>query len=455
MFKLGTGLVSKPWTKVFIYRGGDKDVRRKTSIILFLSLLSLILILALSLVRPQVTTAAKYPEFKDAIVGLELYVEEGAGDKVRVVNIEDKKIAAKLISYLDQAQHAQPPATWPWKKHYLVFKVQETDQVARSREYVYLFKDFAPEEPGYLALENTWYQVPPQFNILLLSLTEYKNATSEVEPEDVAFLRQYGWEVLFKANTMEGKLPDRLVHNAGDFPVVIYWAYNNELNKDVGLDITPYLGKEVRVNLYKLEQPLPEFMQGFRWAGRAVIVKAENRIVGAWLDAGKNQGFACSLKGRRLEEITGKSWGQWLKGLVNAENPLEKRLSSLGPEELIRTFYEAVGNGDKRTAHAALSRRNLIDYLFRNMDNNRLYNPSFSVIDRDGLNNVAAAKIVSIRELPPQEKDTPEIKRFQVAVHLTFRRAITAESGVQVLFLTLRQEIPGMGWRIDSIGFGP
>jgi hypothetical protein len=89
------------------------------------------------------------------------------------------------------------------------------------------------------------------------------------------------------------------------------------------------------------------------------------------------------------------------------------------------------------------------------MDNNRLYNPSFSVIDRDGLNNVAAAKIVSIRELPPQEKDTPEIKRFQVAVHLTFRRAITAESGVQVLFLTLRQEIPGMGWRIDSIGFGP
>ncbi|MCG0278485.1 MAG: DUF4830 domain-containing protein [Thermanaeromonas sp.] len=430
-------------------------MRRKAGIVLLLCLLSFALVLALSLARPQVTTAAKYPEFKDAVIGLELYVEEGTDEKIRLVNIDDKNIASKLMSYLDQSPHAQPPSVWPWKKYYLVFKVQEAEEVARTREYVYLFKDFAPEEPGYLALENTWYQVPPQFNIVLLSLTEYKNATSEVDPDDVAFLRQYGWEVLFKANTMEGKLPDELVHNAGDFPVVIYWAYNNELSKDVGLDITPYLGKEVRVNLYKLEQPLPEFMHGFRWAGRAVIVKAENRIVGAWLDAGKNQGFACSLKGRRLEEITGKSWGEWLKGLINTEDPLEKRLSSLGPEELIRTFYQAVGNGDKRTAHAALSRRNLLDYLFRNMDNNRLYNPSFSVVDRDGLNNVAAAKIVSIRELPPQEKDTPEIKRFQVAVHLTFRRAITAESGVQVLFLTLRQEIPGMGWRIDSIGFGP
>lgn len=423
--------------------------------LMILSTLVLALILAFSLGRTQVTTAARYPEFKEAVIGLELYAQEGSDDKVELVEIDDPKITAKLMSYLDQAQPNQPPATWPWSKYYLVFKVKEKEQIARSKEYVYLFKSFALEEPGYLALENTWYQVPPQFNTMLLSLTEYKNATSEVDPEDVAFLKQYGWDVLFKANTMEGKLPEKLVHNAGDFPVVIYWAYNNELNKDIGMDITPYLGKEVRVNLYKLEQPLPEFMHPRRWTGRVVVVKYENKIVGAWLDAGRHDAFACSLKGRRLEEITGKSWGEWLAGIVNWEDPLEKRLAALSPEELIRLFYEAVGNGDKRTAHATLSRRNLVTYLFRNMDNNRLYNPSFSVNDRDGLNNVAGAKIVSIKELPPQDNDPPEVKRYQVAVDLTFRRAITAESGVQVRFLTLRQEIPGLGWRIDSVGTGP
>ncbi|MGI9952277.1 DUF4830 domain-containing protein [Moorellaceae bacterium AZ2] len=413
------------------------------------------LVLAFSLGRPQVTTAAKYPEFKDNVIGVELYAQEGSDDKVKLVEMEDPKLAAKLVSYLDRAEPKQPPDSWPWTKYYLVFKVQEEEQIARSKEYLYLYRDFNPEEPGYLALENTWYQVPPQFNIMLHCLAEYKNATSEVDPDDVAFLKEYGWDVLFKANTMEGKLPEKLVHNAGDFPVVIYWAYNNELNKDLGLDITPYLGKEVQVNLYKLEQPLPEFMHPRRWTGRAVVVKYDGKIVGAWLDAGRHDAFACSLKGRRLEEVTGKTWGEWLAGIVNQEDPLEKRLATLSPEEVIRLFYEAVGNGDRRTAHAVLSRRNLVGYLFNNMDNNRLYNPSFSVNDRDGLNNVAGAKIVSIKELPPQDSDPPEIKRYQVAVNLTFRRAITAESGVQVRFLILRQEIPGLGWRIESLGSGP
>lgn len=423
--------------------------------VMLLVSLALAVILFFSLGRTPVTTAAKYPEFKEAVAGLELYGQQGEDDKLKLAEIEDPKITAKLMSYLDQAQPEQPPANWPWSAHYLVFKVREKEQLVRSKEYLYLFKPFAPEEPGYLALENTWYQTPPQFNTMLLALSEYKNATSEVDPEDVAFLKQYGWDVLFKANTMEGKLPDKLIHNAGDFPVVIYWAYNNELNKDIDMDITPYLGKEVKVNLYKLEQPLPDFMYPRRWTGRAVVVKYENRIIGAWLDAGRHDAFACSLKGRRLEEITGKTWGEWLANIVNWEDPLEKRLAALSPEELIRTFYEAVGNGDKRTAHAALSRRNLATYLFRNMDNNRLYNPSFSVNDRDGLNNVAGAKIVSIKELPPQDGDSPEVKRYQVAVDLTFRRAITAESGVQIRFLTLRQEIPGLGWRVDSLGTGP
>ena len=37
-----------------------------------------------------------------------------------------------------------------------------------------------------------------------------------------------------------------------------------------------------------------------------------DEIVGVWLDAGRHDGFACSLDGKTLEEVTNKSWDQWI-----------------------------------------------------------------------------------------------------------------------------------------------
>lgn len=84
------------------------------------------------------------------------------------------------------------------------------------------------------------------------------------------------------------------------------------------------------------------------------------------------------------------------------------------PEDIIRTYHEAVNQGDNRRAYTCLTRKALSQYLFRNMDGSRIFNSDFQSDDAgDGLYNLASARVVSVglwEEMPkphamPKERD--------------------------------------------------
>ena len=106
-----------------------------------------------------------------------------------------------------------------------------------------------------------------------------------------------------------------------------------------------------------MAERLPEQMGANRDSGRAVVVRAEGKIVGVWL----NPGTRCwSLKGRTLEEVTGKSFDDWVTRLIDPTDPMEQRLSKMSPEEIIETYFSAIDRKDYVTAHACESRSHLI-----------------------------------------------------------------------------------------------
>ena len=80
-------------------------------------------------------------------------------------------------------------------------------------------------------------------------------------------------------------MPDNLKHKAGEYPVKIYWAYNNELSKEIGLDFTNYLGKGCCSRDLQAAGTLPEFLEPRRDA-RGIVLKYNDEIVGAYIDAG-------------------------------------------------------------------------------------------------------------------------------------------------------------------------
>ena len=323
----------------------------------------------------------------------------------------------------------------------------------REESYQIYIADLDTAAPAALKSEEGWYQIPAEFINLLHSLDEYPNYSAVVEEKDKELLAKYGLTPAFLINQLQVKLPVDLLHRAGEYPATLYWAYNNELSKAINLNLEKALDQQVDVRLYKIVELLPDYLSPRCHTGRAVIVHYADEIVGAWLDAGRHDGFACSLDGKTLEEVTNKSWDQWIVSHIDYDDPLEKELALKSPEEIIQTYYEAINNKDDSRAYACLSRKHLSSYLFSNMDNYYLMNPGYEI--NDGVGNITSASVVKIEPYSLDSEQYEELLFYQVTVDLEVKEPITFESGRQTRFIYLKQESPSTGWRILSIGTGP
>jgi len=104
--------------------------------------------------------------------------------------------------------------------------------------------------------------------------------TSGTHRQAQALLSRYGWTTTGRGTTHWVTLPQSFEHRPGQFPIPIYWAYDNELSKAIGLDLSPYLGQRVETTVYELEEELPEFLYPYTRA-RAVVVTHDGEIIGA------------------------------------------------------------------------------------------------------------------------------------------------------------------------------
>lgn len=310
-----------------------------------------------------------------------------------------------------------------------------------------IYKSDYLHEIGYIKIDNE--KLTPKFSFFryLDDLVHYDNHDTDIKDDVLTLFKKYNWTVDYKVNTFIKKLSNDLNHAGGEFPVKIYWAYNSELSKEIGLDYTKYLGEIVEVEIYRLRESLPEFLEPRRNA-RGIVLRYEGSIIGAYIDSGRHNSFACSLNRKSIEDITGKEWNYWIKDYIDYNNEIDIYLSKKEPEEIIREYFKALDNNDIRMVHACMTREALCNSLFSNMDNNKLYNEGFKE------SNVISAKLIEIKEYNvPSNKDN--IKTYMIRVEYDFRKNITSEDGVQTRFVGLTKEVEELGWRIIGIGTGP
>ena len=316
---------------------------------------------------------------------------------------------------------------------------------------------FAFDDPafamGYLEIDDHKYDPGFSFFRYIKDFTEYRQFDPNIDNQVEELFEKYNWTIDYRVNTMNETLPSNLKHDAGEYPVKIYWAYNNELSKNIGLDYSEYLGKEVEIDIYRLREPLPEYINP-RMNSRGIVLKYNNKIVGAYIDAGRHDCFACSLDRKSLTNITNKEWDDWISDYINYNNELEIELSKMKPEDIIKQYYLAMNNHDQKMQFACLTRENLYNYLAANMDNNLLINAGYNNVYMDGEQNVQSAKFISLREVSGlgNPKGAAE---YAITIDFKFKKDITSNSGKQTRFIILKKESDKSGWRIDSEGTGP
>jgi hypothetical protein len=370
------------------------------------------------------------------------------------LTIEDQKIIRDIISMVKASTPLADESLTNkmsgalTKNNILIFGLNN----GNDKEMSFRFDDLY--EFGYIEVGNK--KIVPKYDFFryLQDLREYRNYSTIVDADVVKLFKKYDWTVDYKINSLSERLPSNLKHSGGEFPVKLYWAYNNELSREVGLDFTNYLGDEVKVEIYRLREPLPEFMKPRRNA-RGIVLKSNQKIIGAFIDAGRHDSFACSLNRKSLKEITGKDWERWIDNYIDYDNKTEKKLSLMEPEDIIREHFKALNEHDQDLLYGTLTKRSLSMYLSVNMDNNEVYRRSYREVFSDGYdNNVKKVKLLKVRkiEVPSNHAGMTE---YEVTADYDFAVFTTSEDGVQIRFVTLQKETPRRGWRIDSIGTGP
>ena len=309
---------------------------------------------------------------------------------------------------------------------------------------------------AYIEKDGGLYEAGTDFARYIDSFLENSNIDVYIDDTDVVALFQtYGWTLDYQISAMNNKLNNINVLT-GFNPNAYYFAYNNELSKDIGLDMSGYVNTtDIDVKIYRLHESMPQEFYPIQ-DSRGIVVKKDDKIIGAFISAGRHSVFnACSLRGNSFEKVTGKTIYGWLNGMVRADN-IEERLSKLEPEQVIQEYFTALDNKDAKFAEYCISKKSLLGNLTSNIQNEELFNEGIGLplTDSDigaksSLDNLKSTKLLNAELIGEPDKNT---KIFRVTVNLQYKKELTIGSGEQFWDCRMVYETPQTGWKIEGFG---
>jgi beta-lactamase regulating signal transducer with metallopeptidase domain len=311
---------------------------------------------------------------------------------------------------------------------------------------------------AYIVKDGGLYEVGTDFARYIDSFLENTNISVHIDDADaVALFQTYGWTLDYQISAMNNKL-NNINALTGFNPSAYYFAYNNELSKDIGLDMSGYSNTtDIDVEIYRIHESMPQEFYPIQDC-RGIVVKNGGKIIGAFISAGRHRTFnACSLKGNSFEKVTGLTLNEWLSKMIKADST-EERLAKLEPEQVIAEYFVSLDKKDAKIAGYCISKKALLGNLTSNMLNKELFNEGIrlpltnsGIGVRSSFDNLKFAKLLKAELNDEPDKDT---KIFRVTVDLQYNNELTVSNGngEQYWDCHMVYESPQTGWKIEGFG---
>lgn len=309
---------------------------------------------------------------------------------------------------------------------------------------------------AYLANKGGLYEISTDFARYIDTFLENTNSTFHIDDKAaVALFQSYGWTLDYQINAMNNKLNNINILTSFN-PNAYYFAYNNELSKDIGMDMSGYSNTPyIDVKIFRIHESMPEEFYPIQNC-RGIVVRNGDKIIGAFISAGRHSAFnACSLKGNSFDKVTGQTLNEWLAKMLQADIT-DERLSKLTPEQVIGEYFTALNQKDANTARYCMSKKALLEQLTSNMPNEELFNEGIvlplTAPDVGSPSNFDNLK--SIKLLKSELIDEPDnnAKIFRVTMDLQYNKEGTISSGEQFWDCRMVYESAQTGWKIESFG---
>ena len=309
---------------------------------------------------------------------------------------------------------------------------------------------------AYILKDGSLYKAGTDFARYIDSLLENTNITAHINDADaVSLFQTYGWTLDYNISGMKNKL-NNINTLTGFNPNAYYFAYNNELSKDIGLDMSGYSNTvDIDVEIYRIHESMPQEFYPIQDC-RGIVVKNGGEIIGAFISAGRHNTFnACSLKGNSFEKVTGLTLDEWFAKIIKADST-EERLAKLQPEQVIVEYIMSLDKKDAKVAGACISKKALLGNLTSNIPNKELFNKGIGLPltnadmgARSNFDNLKSAKLLKTELIDEPDKYT---KNFRVTVDLQYNNEIIISSGQQYWDCHMVYESPQTGWKIEGFG---
>ncbi len=311
-------------------------------------------------------------------------------------------------------------------------------------------------DKAYIVKDGGFCAIGTDFARYIASFFENTNIVLSIEKTDEALFKEYGWTLDYQISSGKDKLNN--FNTLSYFnPNAYYFAYNNELSKDIGLDMSQYVNNgDLDVKIYRIHESMPQEFYPIQDC-RGIVIKTGDRIIGAFISAGRHSALsACSLTGKNFESVTGITLDKWIANKVKADS-IEERLSKLEPEQVIKEYFTALSKKDAKSATYCISKKTMLKDLTVNMPNDRLFNERielpFTNTDigaKSSFDNLKLAELLKIKLI---EKSNG-LETYRVNVNLQYHKVVSIDNGEQSWDCRMIYESPQTGWKIEGFGHG-
>lgn len=363
---------------------------------------------------------------------------------------EFETTASKIVAYIDSTIRNRQPTekVVDLNKNYInKYIIQLTNDIGGSSFSLYYDTLY---NKAYIVGDGGLSETNTNFARYVDSLLENTDIKIAIDNSDAAALfKKYGWTLDYQISSMNNKL-NNITVLTGFNPNAYYFAYNNVLSTDIGLDMSGHSNSaNIDVEIYRINESMPQEFYPIQNC-RGIVVKDNGKIIGAFISAGRHSTFnACSLKGNSFEKAAGQTLDEWLAERVQGDTT-DGKLLKLEPEQIIKKYFTALTAKDAQTAKGCISKKTLLGNLTSNMPNDELFNEGYGLLLTDSdFNNLKSAKLIEAKLINEPDKNT---KTFRITVDLQYDKVISIGSGKQPWDCIMVYESPQTGWKIESFG---
>ena len=364
-------------------------------------------------------------------------------DDINPITVSDKNIINDYLNLLskDVKQSNQDLSGSSINNQKLVFYTdREKIEVNYSYDDLYNF--------GFISYGNKDIYLDYDFFRLISNTARYSPKESNICDDVENLFKKYNWTPSFLITKHKVKLCDDLMYSPEKGIDEVYWAYNLQFSKSINLDFSNFLGKEVDAEVYYLLEPLPNFAYPIVDT-RAIVLKHNNKIIGAYIDSGIINRAICSLDRRSFDEITGYILEDYLiENHIDKNSKLNKEIGKLSIQKIIETYYKSQSDKDVNRYLSTLDIGAIVSLL--EPDNCDIKGELFNSIDKKHDIFKYANKIELL-----EVKDNDEVsgmKEVNIKLNILKSNQITIDKGIYDMIVNMRKNENGV-YKINSVGF--